>query len=81
MAEMEEGATRRDFINVASGAVGAVGVAAAAWPFINQMNPAADTLALSSTEVDVASVDAGMSDMAEKYRDGGYLYIPAGTDK
>ena len=61
MAEMEEGATRRDFINVASGAVGAVGVAAAAWPFINQMNPAADTLALSSTEVDVASVDAGMS--------------------
>lgn len=61
MAEMEEGATRRDFINVVSGAVGAVGAAAAAWPLINQMNPAADTLALASTEVDLSGVDVGMS--------------------
>lgn len=61
MAEMEEGATRRDFINVASGAVGAVGVAAAAWPFINQMNPAADTLALASTEVDISGIEEGMA--------------------
>ena len=61
MAEVEEGATRRDFINVASGAVGAIGIAAAAWPFINQMNPAADTLALSSTEVDISGVEEGMS--------------------
>jgi phosphomethylpyrimidine synthase len=29
----------------------------------------------------VERVDAGISDMAEKYRDGEYLYIPAGTDK
>lgn len=61
MAEMEEGATRRDFINVASGAVGAVGAAAAVWPFINQMNPAADTLALASTEVDLSAIEVGMS--------------------
>lgn len=61
MAEVEEGATRRDFINVASGAVGAIGIAAAAWPFINQMNPAADTLALSSTEVDISGIEEGMS--------------------
>ncbi len=61
MAEVEEGATRRDFINVASGAVGVVGIAAAAWPFINQMNPAADTLALASTEVDISGVEEGMS--------------------
>ncbi|WP_193173147.1 ubiquinol-cytochrome c reductase iron-sulfur subunit [Nisaea nitritireducens] len=61
MAEMEEGATRRDFINVASGAVGAVGIAAAAWPFINQMNPAADTLALASTEVDISGIEVGMA--------------------
>ncbi|UUX51461.1 ubiquinol-cytochrome c reductase iron-sulfur subunit [Nisaea acidiphila] len=61
MAEMEEGATRRDFINVASGAVGAVGAAAAVWPFINQMNPAADTLALASTEVDLSAIEEGMS--------------------
>lgn len=61
MAQIEEGATRRDFINVASGAVGAVGAAAAAWPLINQMNPAADTLALASTEVDLSGIDVGMS--------------------
>tara|TARA_R110002012_G_scaffold52039_9_gene133857 strand:+ start:1440 stop:1970 length:531 start_codon:yes stop_codon:yes gene_type:complete len=61
MAEMEEGATRRDFINVASGAVGAVGAAAAVWPLINQMNPAADTLALASTEVDISGIEEGMS--------------------
>ena len=61
MAEMEEGATRRDFINVASGAVGAVGAAAAVWPLINQMNPAADTLALASTEVDISGVEEGMA--------------------
>ena len=38
--------TRRDFLFVATGAVAAVGAAAAAWPFIHQMNPAADVLAL-----------------------------------
>ena len=55
----EEGATRRDFIFIAAGAVGAVGVAAAAWPFIDQMNPAADTRALSTTEVDLTAVQLG----------------------
>jgi ubiquinol-cytochrome c reductase iron-sulfur subunit len=39
-----EGATRRDFLYLATGAVAAVGVASAAWPFIDSMNPAADTL-------------------------------------
>ena len=39
--------TRRDFLMVATGALGAVGVAAVAWPFINNLNPAADTLALA----------------------------------
>ena len=40
---------------VATGALGAVGVGAAAWPFINNLNPAADTLALSTVEVNVAA--------------------------
>ena len=44
---------RRDFIVVATYSMGAVGVGAVAWPLIDQMNPAADTLALASTEVDV----------------------------
>ena len=41
---------RRDFIVVATYAMGAVGAGAVAWPLIDQMNPAADTLALASTE-------------------------------
>src|SRR6185436_6190964 len=44
---------RRDFLFVAAGAVGAVGVAATAWPFIHQMNPAADVLALAEIEVEL----------------------------
>ena len=51
--------TRRDFLYVASGAMGAVGVAAAAWPFIDQMNPSAAALALASTEIDISAVQAG----------------------
>ncbi|MDP6896607.1 MAG: ubiquinol-cytochrome c reductase iron-sulfur subunit N-terminal domain-containing protein, partial [Rhodospirillales bacterium] len=47
-AEFDE-KTRRDFLFTTTAAVGAVGAATAAWPFIDQMNPAADTLALSST--------------------------------
>jgi ubiquinol-cytochrome c reductase iron-sulfur subunit len=51
--------TRRDFLYIATGAVAAVGVAAAAWPFIDQMNPSASVLALSSTEVDLSPVQEG----------------------
>ena len=38
--------TRRDFLYVATGMAGAVGAAAVAWPFIDQMRPDASTLAL-----------------------------------
>jgi ubiquinol-cytochrome c reductase iron-sulfur subunit len=51
--------TRRDFIVVAASAFGAVGAAAAVWPFIDQMNPSADVLALSSTEVDLTQIAEG----------------------
>jgi ubiquinol-cytochrome c reductase iron-sulfur subunit len=53
--------TRRDFLYVATGMAGAVGAAAVAWPFIDQMRPDASTLALASVEVDVAQVQPGMS--------------------
>ncbi|HEX6958255.1 MAG TPA: ubiquinol-cytochrome c reductase iron-sulfur subunit [Ferrovibrio sp.] len=53
--------TRRDFIVVAAGAFGAVGAAAALWPFIDQMNPSEDVLALSSTEVDLSQIEVGQS--------------------
>jgi ubiquinol-cytochrome c reductase iron-sulfur subunit len=51
--------TRRDFLTLTAAAVGAVGAASALWPFIGSMNPAKDTLALSTTEVDLAPVQAG----------------------
>jgi len=51
--------TRRDFLYVASAAVGGVGVAAAAWPFIDQMNPSTAALALASTEVELGTVQPG----------------------
>ena len=46
---------------VATGALGAVGVAAVAWPFINNLNPAADTLALSTVEVNVQPIQVGQA--------------------
>jgi ubiquinol-cytochrome c reductase iron-sulfur subunit len=61
MTDINEGTTRRDFIHVASATAGAFGAACAAWPFIDQMNPAADTLALSTTEFDVSGVEEGMA--------------------
>jgi ubiquinol-cytochrome c reductase iron-sulfur subunit len=51
--------TRRDFLFVATGAVGVVGAAAAIWPFISQMSPDATTLAAASTEVDISGIAAG----------------------
>lgn len=53
--------TRRDFLYIATGAVSAVGVAAVAWPFIDQMNPDASVQALASIEVDISSVEVGQS--------------------
>ena len=53
--------SRRDFIVVATYAMGAVGAGAFAWPLIDQMNPAADTLALASIEVDVSKIAEGQS--------------------
>ena len=52
---------RRDFIFTASYTLGAVGVGAAVWPLIDQMNPDASVKALSSTEVDVSGLQPGQS--------------------
>ena len=52
---------RRDFLYTASYAVGAVGIGAAVWPLIDQMNPDSSVKALASTEVDVSSVEPGKS--------------------
>ncbi len=44
---------------VATATVGVVGAALAAWPFIDMMNPAADTLALATTGVDLSPIEEG----------------------
>jgi ubiquinol-cytochrome c reductase iron-sulfur subunit len=54
-------ATRRDFLYIATGAMGAVGVAAVAWPFIHQMNPDSGTLALASIEVNISAISQGQA--------------------
>lgn len=51
--------TRRDFLYLTVGAMGAVGAAAALWPLIDSMNPAADVRAVSRTEVDLAPIELG----------------------
>lgn len=52
--------TRRDFLYIATGAVGAVGTGALLWPFISQMNPAADVVAAGApVEFDLAPVAEG----------------------
>lgn len=50
---------RRDFLNIAAVAVAGVGGVVALVPLINQMNPSADVLALSTTEIDLSKIEAG----------------------
>tara|TARA_B100000700_G_scaffold128867_1_gene144406 strand:- start:267 stop:779 length:513 start_codon:yes stop_codon:yes gene_type:complete len=52
---------RRDFLFTASYTVGAIGLGATIWPFIDQMNPDSSVKALASTEVDVSSIQPGKS--------------------
>ena len=59
-APQESEVKRRDFLFIATGAVAAVGVAAAAWPLIDQMNPSAAVLAAGGPlTVDLSSVAPG----------------------
>ena len=52
-------AARRDFLVLTAQAMGLVGAAAFAWPFIDSMQPSADVLAMSSTEVDLSAIAEG----------------------
>lgn len=52
--------TRRDFLYIATGAVGAVGAAAAAWPFIGQLAPDAQTVAAGAPiDIDLTPISEG----------------------
>jgi len=76
---LAEGETRRDFLFLAAGAVGGVGAACFAWPLIDQMNPAADVLALSSVEIDISAVQEG-SGITIKWR-GQPVFVRKRTPK
>jgi ubiquinol-cytochrome c reductase iron-sulfur subunit len=58
---LDEPVSRRDFIHIAAAAFAGVGAAAALWPLIDQMNPDASALSLSSVEVDLAPVKEGQA--------------------
>ena len=57
--QKKETGERRDFLFTASYALGAVGVGAAVWPLIDQMNPDASVKALATSEVDISTVGLG----------------------
>lgn len=50
---------RRDFLYLTTGAAAAWGAAFLVWPFIDQMNPDAASLALASTDVDLSQIAEG----------------------
>jgi ubiquinol-cytochrome c reductase iron-sulfur subunit len=56
----DDGVSRRDFLTLVALAGAAVGSGAIAWPFIDSMQPAADTLAAGEpVEVDISKVAPG----------------------
>ena len=75
----EKKTKRRDFIFTASYALGAVGVGATVWPLIDQMNPDASVKALTTTEVDVSTIERGRS-KAVLWR-GKQVFIRRGTEE
>ena len=57
----EGGETRRDILTYTVGALGVIGAVSVAVPFISSMNPAADTLAVSTIEIDLSPVEPGQA--------------------
>ena len=59
-APAHDGETRRDFIQIAATALAGVGAAIAAWPLIDSMNPARDTLAAGApVDIDISHLKPG----------------------
>ena len=62
VAQSPEGGTKRDFLYIGTGALGAVGIASAVWPFVSQLGPDAATRAAGAPiEVDLSQIPAGQS--------------------
>lgn len=71
--------SRRDFLVLTAGSLGAVGVGTALWPFVHSMNPDASVLALSSVEIDISSIAKGQA-ITAMWR-GKPLFIRHRTDE
>ncbi len=78
-AEHGDDVNRRDFLYIATGAMGAVGSAALVWPFIDQMNPSAAVLALASIDVNISAIEPGQA-ITVKWR-GKPVFIRNRTEK
>jgi ubiquinol-cytochrome c reductase iron-sulfur subunit len=52
---------RRDFLNIATVAFAGAGAVAIVLPLVNQMNPSADVLAQSTTEIDLSKIEPGQA--------------------
>ncbi|MEO7688786.1 MAG: ubiquinol-cytochrome c reductase iron-sulfur subunit [Sphingomonas sp.] len=70
---------RRDFINIAAVAWIGVGAGVVVLPLINQMNPSADVLAESTTDVDLSKIAPGQA-VKTKFR-GQPLFVRNLTPK
>jgi len=75
----DDGKGRRDFLFLAGGAFGAFAAGAAAWPLLDSLNPAKDTLAASTTEVDLSPIEEGQS-ITVKWR-GSPVFVRRRTKK
>lgn len=59
--EVLENPRRRDYLTIAAVSFAGVGAGVAVLPLINSMNPSADVLALSTTELDVSAIEPGQA--------------------
>jgi ubiquinol-cytochrome c reductase iron-sulfur subunit len=58
--EPAPGETRRDFLTLATAALGTLGVAAFLWPFLDSLNPSADVIAAGEPiDIDLGPVQPG----------------------
>ncbi|WBY09662.1 ubiquinol-cytochrome c reductase iron-sulfur subunit [Sphingomonas sp. 7/4-4] len=59
--EVIENPRRRDYLTIAAVSFAGVGAGVTVLPLINSMNPSADVLAQSTTEIDLSKIDPGMA--------------------
>jgi ubiquinol-cytochrome c reductase iron-sulfur subunit len=72
--------TRRDFLYIATGAVGAVGLGATLWPFISQMAPDAATVAAGApVEMDLSPIQEGQ--IVKIFWRGKLIFVRNRTEK